>query len=82
MFTVLVQDFTVPLVHVVVVSVILLVLAKGGGHFTLMKITGGRPPPTPATSKYNRYDRYVIMGVDFGVIWAADFDNAIRFFSE
>ena len=23
-------------------------------------------------------DRYTVMGVDFGVNWAADFDNAIR----
>ena len=45
-------------------------------------MTGRRPPspPPPAvTSKFRWDDRFIVMGVDFGVIWAADFDNAIRF---
>ena len=29
---------------------------------------------------YNNVYYAIVMGVDFGVIWAADFDNAIRFY--
>ena len=36
-------------------------------------------PPPAVTKKFKRNYRYIVMGVDFGVIWAADFDNAIRF---
>jgi len=46
------------------------------------EITGGCPPPLlppVVTSKYKWDDSYIVMGVVFGVNWAADFDNAIRF---
>ena len=46
-------------------------------------MTGRRPPspPPPAvTSKFRWDDRFIVMVVDFGGIWAADFDNAIRFY--
>ena len=45
--------------------------------------TGVRPPPTPppaVTPKFKRDDRCTVMGIDFGVIGAADFNNAIRFY--
>ena len=45
--------------------------------------TGVRPPPTPPpadTPKFKRDDRCIVMGIDFGVIGAADFNNAIRFY--
>ena len=42
--------------------------------------TPRRPPPPAVTSKFNGYNRYIVMGVDFGVIWAADFNNGIRFY--
>jgi len=38
----------------------------------------GRGSPA-ATPKFKRYDRYIVIGIDFGVIWAADFNNTIRF---
>ena len=38
----------------------------------------GQPPPA-VTPKFKRYDRYIVIGIDFGVIWAADFNNTIRF---
>ena len=48
---------------------------------------GVRPPPTPplkpapaVTPKFKRDDRCIVMGIDFGVIGAADFNNAIRFY--
>ena len=37
----------------------------------------GHPPPA-VTPKFKRDDRYIVMGINFGVIWAADFNNAIR----
>ena len=37
----------------------------------------GHPPPA-ITLKF-KDDRYTVTGVDFGVNWAADFNNAIRF---
>ena len=46
------------------------------------EITGSRPPspPLPAvTSKFKCDDRIIVTGVDFGVIWTAVFDYAIRF---
>ena len=39
----------------------------------------GHPPPV-VTSKFNEVDKYIVMGVEFGLIWAAEFDNAIRFY--
>ena len=36
----------------------------------------GSPAVTP---KFKGDDRYMVMGVDFGVIWAAEFNNVIRF---
>ena len=49
--------------------------------------TSVRPPPTPpltpppaVTPKFKRDDRCTVMGIDFGVIWAADFNKAIRFY--
>ena len=45
--------------------------------------TGVRPPPTPppaVTPKFKRDDRCTVMGIDFGVIGVADFNNAIRFY--
>ena len=48
---------------------------------------GVRPLPTPplkptpaVTPKFKRDDRCIVMGIDFGVIGAADFNNAIRFY--
>ena len=32
------------------------------------------------TAKFKRDDRCIVMGVDFGVIFASDFDNVIRFY--
>ena len=37
----------------------------------------GHPPPA-VTLKFKGDDRYMDMGVDFGVIWAAEFENVIR----
>mgnify|MGYP001321468899 CR=1 FL=1 len=39
--------------------------------------TKGHPPPA-VTPKFKRDDRYIDMGINFGDIWAADFNNAIR----
>ena len=33
-----------------------------------------------ATPKFKEDEKYIIMGIDFGVIWAADFDYDIRFY--
>ena len=48
---------------------------------------GVRPPPTPplkpapaVTPKFKRDDRCIVMGIDFGVIWVAGFNNVIRFY--
>ena len=48
---------------------------------------GVRPPPTPplkpapaVTPKFKRDDRCIVMGIDFVVIGAADFNNDIRFY--
>ena len=46
-------------------------------------MTGRRPPspPPPAvTSKFRWDDRFIVMGVDFRVIWAADFNDVIRYY--
>ena len=37
----------------------------------------GHPPPA-VTTNFKKDDRYNVMGIDFGVIWAADFNNTIR----
>ena len=49
--------------------------------------TGVRPPPIPpltpppaVTPKFKRDDRCTVMGLDFGVVGAADFNSAIRFY--
>ena len=39
----------------------------------------GHPPPA-VTPKFKGDDIYIVIGVDFGVIEAADFKNAIRFY--
>ena len=39
----------------------------------------GRPPPA-VTPKFKRDDRCIVMGIDFGVIWVAGFNNVIRFY--
>ena len=38
------------------------------------------PPPPAVTPKFKIDDRYIVIGVDFRVIWAADFNNVIRFY--
>ena len=38
------------------------------------------PGVTRRNTKIKRDDRYIIIGIDFGVIWAADLKNAIRFY--
>ena len=38
----------------------------------------GHPPPA-VTPKFKEDDRYMVMGVDFVVIWATEFDNVIKF---
>ena len=48
--------------------------------YSTPETTGGRPPPPPppaVTQKFKEDDRYIVMGINFGVIWAADFNNAI-----
>ena len=35
------------------------------------------PPPPAVTSKVKGGDRYIVMGVDFGIYLTADFDDAI-----
>ena len=50
-------------------------------EYSKPEFTGGRPPPPPPPAvapKFQRDDRYIVMGINFGVIWAADFNNAIR----
>ena len=37
-------------------------------------------PPPAVTPKLKRDDRCIAIGIDFGVIRAADFNNAIRFY--
>ena len=37
-------------------------------------------PAARHKTKFKRDDRYMVMGVDFGVIWVADFNNVIRFY--
>ena len=37
-------------------------------------------PPPADTPKFKEDDKYIVMGIDFGVIWPADFDNTIRFY--
>ena len=48
--------------------------------------TGVRPPPTPpltpppaVTPKFKRDDRCIVMGIDFWVIWVADFNHVVKF---
>ena len=38
----------------------------------------GHPPPA-VMPKFKEDNRYMVMGVDFGVMWAAEFDNGITF---
>ena len=43
-----------------------------------------RPPanghqPPAVTPKFKEDERYIVLGIDFRGIWAADFDNAIDF---
>ena len=38
-----------------------------------------RSPAAAVKSKFKGNDRYIVMGVDFWVYWAADSDNAVRF---
>ena len=41
---------------------------------------GQRSPATRRYTKTKEDDRYIVMGIVFGVIWIADFNNAIRFY--
>ena len=40
---------------------------------------GQRSPAARRHTKFNKYDRYINIGLDFGVLRAADFDGDIRF---
>ena len=59
-------------------------------EYSKQEFIGGRPPPPPPpiaataarrrTKIPKRWQICIVMGIDFGVIWAADFDNDIRFY--
>ena len=43
-------------------------------------LTKGHPLPAVTTKSKKMTDRYIVMGIDFGVIRAAEFVNAIKFY--
>ena len=49
-------------------------------YFTSASPPAGQESPPAVTPKCKEDDRYIVMGINFGVIHAAEFDNAIRFY--
>ena len=41
---------------------------------------GQRSPAARRHTKIKEDDKYIVMGIDFWVIWVADFNNVIRFY--
>ena len=39
----------------------------------------GHPPPAD-TPKFKKDYRYTVIGIYFGIIWVADFNNVIRYY--
>ena len=39
-----------------------------------------QPPTSAATPKFKEDDSYIVKDINFGIICAADFNNAIRFY--
>ena len=48
-------------------------------YFTSADPPAGRGSPA-VTPKPKRVDRYIVMGIDLGVIWVADFINTTIFY--
>ena len=51
-----------------------------------LDFTSAAPPAGQQSTPARRYtkikedDRYIVMGIDFEIIWAADYDNAVTFY--